>query len=868
MSRRLPDIVELFSRQFREIRTFIKHPGAILRMQAFKRARSTYENIELPGGQTKKESPLKDVKHTNESRECSYGVRDKGSLGPKPKDGTQDGIDFSHSDEGRDSVALGAFSVLPLPEASILSGSQWYKYTIGQLVRDDQWVRWYSATNQADEPVIIQEYVLPNTEFSSTAIEERQAAFVQFTNFNINVLNGPGEGRDFRLLKLIEAFSSTVQYETAYCYLVAKPLPGIPLQEYLDQHGYWNSGNIREALRQVLQSLQFLHTGCRIKFSNTHIERGIPHGNLSLESLFIRQSDLVGVNSDRKFFIHIADLLLWEHIIHPPSSPKFHSKIAESSDDIADKLDDLTDLGRIGFQLVGCTVDPDHNNDIVELRNGQAQTILKDDPLYHFLCRLMGKDAPIKTVDDAIEVLRKLPKASSSSPQTSSALVDTTKHSRFTTPWGLPLVVLALLFMGTMAWLLFSRNRQAIVSDAPPPSLEKPKPNKNNNSELYLAAALAPQRPIRYQIESEGVWQDVMWSKISTSNSNQVKEVTQSLNDPDELLKFIAELKNRQPQLQLSSSGESRFQSKKDILKFVSQSSQNVGLIRLSETEKLPPHLKKTTIAYDGLAALVTFRDAYHTSNSISEQLEGYITLDELRELYTSENLHDVTLNRKGKNYSVELYFPTISNSPEEYGFTNNDTIKLFIEQVLNDDQKDEDAFNDLREEAIERDQDLIVKERLTNKQKLQNNIYEKMFYTQEKIEGPGAIISISFDRLSRAFEQCTLYPLKIRDIEDNNTQFDSQALVDITGTPIQANVDLCGGRDSYYVDLQQNPLYPLRYELALVYQKGSKEGETFGAMLSTHEAQYLFSEMGLVPAVASREDLWNFVWGENNADG
>ena len=90
MSRRLPDIVELFSRQFREVRTFIKHPVAILRMQSLKRARSAYENTELPGGQTKKESPSKDVNQSNNSRESSSRDGwDSGSLVPKFKDRTQ-----------------------------------------------------------------------------------------------------------------------------------------------------------------------------------------------------------------------------------------------------------------------------------------------------------------------------------------------------------------------------------------------------------------------------------------------------------------------------------------------------------------------------------------------------------------------------------------------------------------------------------------------------------------------------------------------------------------------------------------------------------------------------------------------------------
>ena len=865
MSRRLPDIVELFSRQFREVRTFIKHPGAILRMQALKRARSAYENTELPGGQTKKESPSKDVNQSNNSSESSSRDGwDSGSLVPKFKDRTQartlgstvkdeiqDRVDLPYNDKGLDSMALGAFSVLPLPESSILSGSQWYKYTIGQLVRDDQWVRWYFATNQADEPVIIQEYVLPNTEFSSAAIEERQTAFVQLINLNINVLNGPGEGRDFRLLKLIEAFSPTVQYETAYCYLVAKPLPGIPLQEHLHHHGYWNSGDIREALRQVLQSLQFLHTSCRIKFSNTHMERGIPHGNLSLDSLFIRQSDLAGVNSDRRFFIHITDLLLWEHVIYPPVSPKFHSKISESSDDVADKLDDLKDLGRIGFQLAGCTVDSDQN-DIVELRNGQAQTLVKDDLLYHFLCRLMGKENPIKTVDDAIEILRKLPETSSSSDsQISSESLDKTPPRNLTTPWGLPAVVLALILMGATAWL-FLRNRPVSVSTTST-TPQNSKTNDQNNGQLYLASASVPQQAIRYQIESGGVWQDAMWSQLLISSANQVRGEIQSSNNSDKLIPFIAELKRRQPQLRWARSKESRFQSVRTILRFVRQSPQNVGFVRVSEIQEDAANSKKydglesQTLAYDGLAILVPFRDSHNVFSNVPEQLGGAISIDELKQLYTSDSLDNIKLRNK---FSVQLHFP------DESELVNQDTIRLFKEQILGNDDSLIRKFDHLQRDAAERDEELIDKYNLNknDENNLNNNLYEKMLYTYEKDSETDNEVIIGFDRLSRYFGQCSVYPLALSDGGQP-----VQPLVQINGEPIKADVDLCDVSNNFYVDLPER--YPLRYKLALVYQEDSKAGRVFWKMLSTQEVSYLLSEVGLVPANTSREGLWSFIW-------
>lgn len=851
MSRRLPDIVELFSRKFREITTIIKHPFAVGRRELWKRGRSIYENAEVPGGAENRQSSEKVETTTGTAAEgyvnshstASYSSQDLQRIS-RQETYPNELVSDHRQELEKETETETADWTTPLdpilPVGAALKGSQWYEYTIGQLMRHDPWVRWYHATNQAEETVIIQEYLLPNTEFHPRDIQARQQAFVQLVNFNIDPLNGPGEGRDFRILKLIEAFSTPTRDETALCYLVAKPLPGIPLRHYLEHHGNLRSSDIREALRQVLQSLQFLHTGCRIKFSSTYMERGIPHGNLSLDSLFIRQTDLVGVNSDRQFFVHLSDLLLWEHLIYPPASPKFHGAIAQSADDIADKLDDLRDLGRIGFQLAGCTLDPD-KNDIVELRDGQAQAMLNDEPLYHFLCRLIGQETPIKTADHALETLRNLPQASLVPPQVLPQPADETR-SRHLTPWGLPLAVLVLCLLGTAAWL--GMRKPASVVEIPLPA-----PDSKANDDLYLTAAPVPKRPLQYQIESGGVWQDVMWSKLLHSDSSAQSDLWVAEKSHD-LIPLIAEIKRRQPQLKWSSSTQSRFQTAENVLKFVRQSPQNVGLIRVSEISDSDLNknryagLEKQTIAYDGLAILVPFRDFYNASSNVPGQLEGSISLSEIKQLYTSDDLDDVKLRG---DISVELHFPN------EADLTNQDTIRLFKEKVLGGDQDLIDKFNQLRRQAIVRDRTLV------RKHNLKNNLYEKMLYTYEKVEDPANKISIGFDRLSRSLGQCSVYPLAIR----NSLQSNVQPLVQVDNQPIQTDADLCDIRSSYYVSLPER--YPLRYELALIYQQGSETGKAFGEMLSTQEAQYLLGEVGLVPATVSREELWSFMWGETN---
>ena len=297
--------------------------------------------------------------------------------------------------------------------------------------------------------------------------------------------------------------------KTARCYLVAKPLSGISLRSHLQRHGNFQANEICEALRQVLQTLQFLHTVCRVQFSTTHMERGIPHGNLTLDSLFIRQTDLVGVSRDRQFFIHVADLLLWEHLIYPPSSPKFHEMLANSSQDLGDPSDDLKDLGRVGFQLAGCTIDAD-TDEIIGLHEGQARQILNNDFLYHFLCRLIGEETPLRSADEALQALRNLSETPSTTSQalSESAEEDKARRARRFTRWGLPIAALALVSMGAISWWMFRKS----PGDSPSIiSLPISEPDPKPPEELYIREVFVPSGDVQYQVEKGGAWQVAMF---------------------------------------------------------------------------------------------------------------------------------------------------------------------------------------------------------------------------------------------------------------------------------------------------------------------------------------------------------------------
>ncbi len=139
MGQRLPDSVAFFSRKFREIRMFVTNPVAILRMQAWRRARSIYENTELPGGEdqdAKQDSQYKESNNGDRptsSQRASYEVNHDGRAGEFIG---SDSSNLSNSEELKPSDWV-LISICPMKEGDMLKGGQWYQYKIGKLIREE-----------------------------------------------------------------------------------------------------------------------------------------------------------------------------------------------------------------------------------------------------------------------------------------------------------------------------------------------------------------------------------------------------------------------------------------------------------------------------------------------------------------------------------------------------------------------------------------------------------------------------------------------------------------------------------------------------------------------------------------------------------
>ncbi|MEC4868726.1 MAG: hypothetical protein SAJ11_21850, partial [Jaaginema sp. PMC 1078.18] len=204
-------------------------------------------------------------------------------------------------------------------------------YQIESFQGDRGQGRFYQALQLPDrQPCILKEYLLPKKYYNETELQLKKANFKQLSSLDL------ADGRplqDFRLLSPLEAIPDTYQER---CYLIFKgDLYGVPtLRSYLQKTGAFSNLEVFQVLKQVLQSLQFLHTQ-KFRISGRLMAAGMAHGNINLDSLLI-------VPHFQGFFIYLTDLALWEDIFDLPlTSPVVHSP-----------TEDLQALAYVAFYLL------------------------------------------------------------------------------------------------------------------------------------------------------------------------------------------------------------------------------------------------------------------------------------------------------------------------------------------------------------------------------------------------------------------------------------------------------------------------------------------------------------------------------------
>ncbi|MBJ7298499.1 MAG: substrate-binding domain-containing protein, partial [Dolichospermum sp.] len=226
-----------------------------------------------------------------------------------------------------------------------------------------------------------------------------------------------------------------------------------------------------------------------------------------------------------------------------------------------------------------------------------------------------------------------------------------------------------------------------------------------------------------------------------------------------------------------------------------------------SLTNNLSKKLEKKFIAYDGLMVYVKFDDQ---KNKFADVLDGQITLEQLRDIYTGRITNWQQINRNLPNSKIIPYAP-----PEP------EAISKFKEIVLKNDPEDQELFE-------------------TKVTQLETAKNQNKF--RQETNG-----MISFGIISKIKGQCAGYPLAI--VDGNNRPIQPLFQKD-DHRPIKPSDDLCK-HDRYFFDVNTFQTYPLVYPIFVVYPKDtslSTAGSSFAEILTTREGQCLLSKVNLVP--------------------
>jgi serine/threonine protein kinase len=811
---KLSDLVHSSSRKVSEWKTFTNNPWQILRQRAWAKGQEFFERLDVPGTASKR-----GTKKGVGSDDLGSERRSQGSvaLAPPP-------VVTSRNDLA--SPAIAQNDPVTVTGKLELRGKRHGLYTIK---RDDsskskEEIRLYEGKSSNGISVLVKEYRLLDLGFNDAEVKQRQSAFEDFIDLNYKIGHGP----DFRLVKLLDAIvpsQSEVEANPEIqhcCYLITQTISNsMSLEDYLAKHSKMPAQLVWHVLQQVLETLCFLHDAYRVRFpSETSSTREtLVHGNLRLSSLLMRWIDPDQELRERNFFIYVTDLALWEHLFSVAPG----GKIATSSQDLGSVEQDLKALGEVAYRLLRGTRDQTEVS-LSDFESDPIWAMVQDESLKHFMRRLLQITPPgeqattnsFKSAAAALDVLMN-PSELQASLQSASPSVPEAEENTYQQPWVKPLALVLLILGISTGLVLFARWLLGFNNDLPvrQPSSLSP------TSEPSFIKDVDISEPLTYLVEQGGTWN---YALQNTFINEEMKRTT-----------FVDELKERaNGRLSITSSGivtpgALPLSDRETIFKKLLNNEASVALMRIN-TDVDQKGLQADAVAYDGLVIFVAFSDANNPRN-VPKKLEGKITLDELRQLYMGEK-------QEWNGYPVRLFYPDESA-----------TSVVFEELLMRNDEERENYRR-----TKQNNQNTLAPN-------VAKNIYAQIqnhFENAAQFSGEEEI-GIGFARLSQSYGQCSVYPLAIA---HDSRQPAVQSLVQVRdGEAISPETDLCN-KGSYQVNISalKSEAYPLAYKLGVVSAKDSEIGNRFAEILNTVEGQYLMSQVGLFPEMATQEisrNLW-----------
>ena len=614
---------------------------------------------------------------------------------------------------------------------------------------------------QDDRPVTIEEYLLPDRTFS---IEESQQIKDTFTKV-AGVSLADGRVQNFRLIQTWEAIADRTM---GRCYAIAHSLPNsVTLSQYLHENSVMSAERVREVLNQILQTLEFLHTQ-KLRLPSNQVRPGLAHGNLNLDSI------LIEVKNERDFDIYLCDLALWQHLFIPAQISS--SKKGGEASAKENYHRDLIALGTTAAQLWGGKQIDFKNDDW-----GQS-----DPPLRAFIQQLSGAGTPFENARLARLALLKLPKIDGEKQLDSLSTSDSSKNSHWKKLGIVGGISGLLLLICVAIWFALNRNSTSELTAF--------------RAWYDLLAGFSdvngvPVGEFTYTAEKDGSWTNVLTLK---PQSDRTLQELFTKPKPDIAATFTYE-PIASPNIETSS---------KPIDTVVADK-QPKNFAITSLTGNIPAAFDRQKIAYDGLIVFVAFSKK---ATSLPKALNGKITIEQLRQIYTGKLTNWQQLN--GTNLPIKPSAPT-----------ELEALQLFKKLILKDDPEDIVLFNNtVSRTATETTQQQILKE-----------------FDEERAG------IIGFGTLSKTWNQCSGYPLAIVNGEKQTVQ----VLFRLDGKPINPADNLCDKNNYLNVDSFQSGRYPLGYPVYVVYPKDNTlppAGTKFAEVLKTRQGQCLLSKVGLVP--------------------
>ncbi|MEO1126899.1 MAG: substrate-binding domain-containing protein [Cyanobacteria bacterium J06639_16] len=679
------------------------------------------------------------------------------------------------------------FLLPPLAAKTKLLGQKG-RYRIEALVSVRGRGRVYQGRQIGNErAVAIREYLLPPQQFSPSEIRQRQSSFGNRGGLAL------ADGRPERF-RLLEPFDTIPDQKAPRCYLVDGTgqdlLP--TLRTHLTQHGAWTAQQVWRFFDQALQTLESLH-GQKFVLPVGTVCPGIVHGNLTLDSLLIESAYEPAFASDPQFLIYMTDLLLWEALFEPPDQAAANPTVA----------DDLIAIGKIGYRLLtgdATPVETAANNPLVPENWPSGDRQLK-----HFAWRLLGVQTSFADAASARRALLRNWQVPTTTyePRTAAVTTDAETASGLWR-WLMILVLVGVLGGGLGWWLVRRSIAGARAADTTPQLC------------CLDEVAAVPRGAFTYASDRDGIGTYVFRQK--------------NLVFPDSRIE--TELQTLYPQLELTFQPTATDEA--SILDVLNEEADFALSVLFGKSDAavlpLPSNLQAKVVAYDAIAAFIPFSYELR-SQGLTEGLNGQLTLEQLRQLYTGQILNWRELG--GPDLPVKLYRPS-----------EPDMIAIFEQRVLQN-PVDIAAFRRLFDDSeLTADEGANISPRRETLRTFE--ILRAVIRDFEE----SAIGSIGFGPLSQVFGQCAVYPLALK---ADTGPFVQTVVQDEGGHAIDPSIDLCEDKGNYHRNHTAiaTGQYLLAYPLEVIYPYDNSRppiGRKVAEILRSQESQQLLERAGLVP--------------------